>query len=46
LCDDEAIYAVSEVCGKGQNAQDCRWRHEYPSMVMEWHGGKVGLAGG
>lgn len=46
LGDDQAIYAVSEVRCKGQNAQHCRWWHEHPGMVIERHDDKLELAKG
>lgn len=37
LSDDQTIYAVSEICGKGQDAQYCRWWHEHPRMIVKLH---------
>ena len=44
LSNDKAVYAVGEVCSKGQNAQHRRWRHEHPGMLVKRHGGVIGLA--
>lgn len=42
LSNNEAVYAVSEVCSKGQKAQHSRWWHEHPGMFVKRHGGVIG----